>query len=191
MMDRLAALIVDESQWLPVSMGLALVVTAVLLGRRRDSQQPPRVRVLGAMNLFFGLMIGTMAIGHLLAVSTKLQSGTLRGSALLLYPIGVVLAAPSWLLARHACRMLAGGVAHERTSLKLNAWLGTTLLVLGLHNLPLVAPALLNIGYDLHSRRAVGWAIVGLAIAMNVGLFIGAVIFMASGQTFEQFRGLE
>jgi hypothetical protein len=52
-------------------------------------------------------------------------------------------------------------------------------------------PALFNIGYRPHSRRLVGWAIVGMAVVVNVGLFIGSVIFLASGQSFEQFRGIE
>jgi hypothetical protein len=79
---------------------------------------------------------------------------------------------------------------HKRATLLLNGWLALTLLVLGPHNLPLAAPAFFNVGYQLHSRRAVGWAIVGAAIAVNVGLFIGSLIFLASGQSFEQFRGM-
>jgi hypothetical protein len=30
-----------------------------------------------------------------------------------------------------------------------------------------------------------------MAVIVNVGLFVGALLFLASGQTFEQFRGLE
>jgi len=66
-----------------------------------------------------------------------------------------------------------------------------TLLALGLHNLPLAAPAFLNISYHLHSGRVVGWAIVGMAVVVNVGLFIGSVIFLASGQSFEQFSRIQ
>jgi len=46
-------------------------------------------------------------------------------------------------------------------------------------------------GYHLHSRRVVGWAIVSMAVVVNLGLFIGSLIFLASGQSFEQFRGIE
>lgn len=42
----------------------------------------------------------------------------------------------------------------------------------------------------VHARRAVGWAIVGLAAVVNVGLFVGSVIFFLSGQSFEQFQGM-
>jgi hypothetical protein len=141
------------------------------------------------MNLFFGVMIGIMALGHLLAVTTKFASGTLEGSASLLYVIGCALAVPSWWLIHRTRVQLASGDDHARATLGLNAWLTVTLLVMGLHNLPLAASGFLNIGYHLHSRRAVGWAIVGIAVVVNVALFIGSVIFMTSGQSFEEFRG--
>jgi hypothetical protein len=30
-----------------------------------------------------------------------------------------------------------------------------------------------------------------MAVVVNVGLFIGSLMFLASGQSFEQFRGIE
>ncbi len=191
MINQLVAFIVDEGKWLTASMGLALLAVAILLYRRRHSDFPTRRRVLAAMNLFFGVTIGTMAFGHLLAVTTRLALGTLEGSIPVLYVIGAVLAAPSWSLIYHTRRALASGDERGRATLVLNAWLALTLLALGIHNLPLAAPAFFNIGYHLHSRRVVGWAIVGLAVVFNVGLFIGSLIFLASGQSFEQFRGIE
>ena len=71
----------------------------------------------------------------------------------------------------------------------LNAWLAITLLLLGLPNLPLTIPAILNVAYDRHAGRPLGWVIVGLAGVFNVALLIGALLFMASGQSFEQFGG--
>ncbi len=190
MIDQLVALIVDESKWLTASMGFALLAFTILLYRHRHLDLPVRRRVLAAMNLFFGVTIGTMAFGHLLAVTTKLALGTLEGSILVFYVIGTVLAVPSWWIIRHTRRVLASD-DYGRTTLVLNAWLAITLLAFGIHNLPLAAPAFFNIGYHLHSRRVVGWAIVSLAVAVNVGLFIGSLIFLASGQSFEQFRGIE
>ena len=76
------------------------------------------------------------------------------------------------------------------TALRLNTALALALLVLGLHNLPLAAPALLNIGYQLHARPAAGRVILGLAVLVNLGLFIGSVLFFASGQSFEQLSGM-
>jgi hypothetical protein len=98
MLDRVVAFIVDESKWLTASLGSALLAVAVLLDRHRHADLPGRCRVLAAMNLFFGVTIGAMAFGHLLAV---------------------------------------------------------------------------------------------IAAVVNVGLFIGSLIFLASGQSFEQFRGLQ
>ncbi len=189
-MNQLVALIVDEGKWLTASMGLALLAVALLLYRHRRADVSSRRRVAAAMSLFFGVTIGTMAFGHLLAVTTKLAMGTLVGPLPLLSAIGVALAAPSWWLIYHASRRLTskdGG----RATLVLNGWLATTLLALGVHNLPLAAPGFLNITYDLHSRRGVGWAVASMAVVVNAGLFIGSLIFLASGQSFEQFKELE
>lgn len=151
MIGRLVALIVDESKWLTASMGLALLAVTILLYRYRHSELPGRRRVLAAMNLFFGVMIGTMAFGHLLAVTTKLALGRLEGSVMVFYLIGTVLAVPSWWLIFHTRRVLADD-NHGRATLVLTAWLAITLLALGVHNLPLAAPAFLNIGYHLQRR---------------------------------------
>lgn len=190
MLDQLVALVVDESKWLTASMGSALLAVTVLLYRHRHSDLPGRRRVLAAMNLFFGVTIGAMAFGHLLAVTTKLALGTLEGSVPVFYLIGIALAVPSWWLIYQTRRVLTRD-GHGRATLGLNAWLAITLLGLGIHNLPLAAPGLLNIWYHLHSGRVVGRAIVAMAVVVNVGLFIGSLIFMASGQSFEQFRGIQ
>ena len=186
MINQLAALIVDESKWLTASLGVAFLAVTMLLYCHRHSDLLARRKIFAAMNLFFAATIGTMAFGHLLAVSTKLALGTLEGSILVFYLIGTALAVPSWSLIHHSGGVLTSD-QHGRATLILNAWLAITLLALGVHNLPLAAPAFFNIGYHLHSRRAVGWAIVSLAIIVNVGLFIGSLIFLASGRSFEEF----
>jgi hypothetical protein len=188
-MNQLVALIVDESKWLAVSMCLAVLAVAVMLWRRRRADISSRRRIAAAMSLFFA--VTTMAFGHLLAVTTKLAVGTLAGSAVAFYAIGVALAAPSWWLAFHAPGILYRGDHGRRTTLVLNGWLTLTLVALGVHNLPLAMPGLLNIAYQLHSRRAVGWVVASVAAVLNAGLFVGSLIFLASGQSFEQFKGLE
>jgi hypothetical protein len=191
MLNHLLSLIVDESKWLTSSMGIAFLAVAILLYRCRQLDLPVRHRVLAAMNLFFGVMVGTMAFGHLLAVTTKQIMGTLEGSRLVFFLIGIALAVPSWWLIYHSTRVLASSGKNGRATVALNLWLAITLLTLGIHNLPLAAPAFFNIGYQMQSRRVLGWAIVGLAVVLNVGLFIGSLIFLASGQSFEQFKGIE
>lgn len=185
-MDSLLAFLLDEGKWLPASMGLALLSTTVVFIRHRGLST--RSRITAAMNLFFGVTIATMAFGHLLAVTIKLVMGTLKGPAPGFYLIGIVLAVPSWLLIYHTRRLLAPN-SHGRSTVVINAWLAITLIALGIHNLPLAAPAFVNIGYQLHSRPLMGWAIVSVAVVINAALFIASLIFLASGQSFEQFRG--
>lgn len=186
-MDRLVELIEDESKWPAVSMGIALLAVIVLLVRHRRSATSRRRVTLAAMSLFFGIMIGTMAFGHSLAVTTKLISGTLEGSVPVFYAIGIALAAPSWWLAVHTRRVLDPNVDHGRRTLALHIWLTLTLVAMGIHNLPIAALGLLNIGYHLHSRRVVGRVIVAIAVIVMVAMFVGSVIFLASGQSFEEF----
>lgn len=70
-------------------MALALAAVALLVKRYRGQSRPPHRRLaLAAMSLFFGVTIGTMAFGHLLAVSVKLVMGTLAGTVVTLYAMG-------------------------------------------------------------------------------------------------------
>lgn len=187
--DQWIALIVDESKWLAMSMSAAMICVALHQLRLRRSDLPGPRRVLAAMNLFFAVTIGVMAFGHLLAVTTKYLVGTLEGAASVFYLIGMALAGPSWWLIYHSLRSSVSGDGPGHKTLFLNAWLAITLLALGLHNLPLAAPGFLNIGYQVNSHRVVGWCILVLAVLVNLGLFVGSWIFLASGQSFEQFRG--
>ncbi len=180
----------DEGKWLFASMLLSLVVVAWAIARHRRVL-PARSQILLAMNVFWGCTIGTMAFGHLLAVTIKLMQGTLRGSWLLLYPLGLVLAIPAWWLAVRAARYVREEDRFGKRLALLNAGLGISLLALGLPNLPLALPATWNLAYQFHTRRAVGWTIVTVAVAANVALLVGSFVFLASGQTFEQFQGLE
>ena len=191
MFDRLVALIVDESKWLTLSMTVAGVGIALII-RHRAATLPVRHRIMAAMNFAAGATIGTMAIGHLLAVATKLALGTLReGSLLVFLAIGIGLLVPSWMVTLHTRKLLGPSDESRGTTVLLNAWLAITLLALGLHNLPLAAPALFTIAYRVHSGRLLGWAIASLAVAFNVGLFAASLVFLANGQSFEQFSGIE
>ena len=190
MLESLVALIVDESKWLTASMAVALLAVTVLLRLRHGMRVPSRLRISAAMNLFWGVTIGIMACGHLLAITTKLLVGSLVGSTAAFYAIGVALAVPSWWLVHYTWRMFTSTDVPGRMTLILNGWLATTILVLGIHNLALAVPALCNIGHQLHSRRLVGWAMVSLAVVVNLALFIGSLVFLVSGRSFEQFSGL-
>lgn len=189
MTERIASLIVDEGKWLTISMTIAAIAAALLLARFHSSALPQRRLVMAAMNLFAGVTIATMGFGHLLAVTTRLRMGTLEGSPAILYPIGIAVVVPAGLTVWHTRALLADGLPARTVAL--NGWLAATLVILGLHNLPLAAPSLLNICYSLHTRRAVGLAIVSAALVFNVALFIGSVVFFLSGESFEQFTGIK
>lgn len=177
MANRLAAFIIGEGNWLPVAMAIALATAAVRWLRR--SGRITRDRIMEAMNLFVGVTLMVMGIGHLLAVTTKLQQGTLNGSPGLLYLIGAMVLIPAAMIVLNANRAVAAS---------LNGWMAAALVVLGLVNIPLAIPALLNIAYSRHSRPRTGWLIVIASVLINLGLFTGGMMFMLSGaRTFEEF----
>jgi len=181
----MAAFVTGEGNWLPLAMGTAFIAIGVLFFAVKDTAIAQRQLILSLMNLFTGVMLLVMGTGHLLAVTTKLLQGTLRGSAPLFFAIGIALVVPASLIVRHTRAILAA--ADARSTVVFNAWMAITLAVLGIVNLPLAVPAVCNIGYTLHQRRWVGWAIVAVDAVACIGLFIGGLIFLASGQTFEEF----
>ena len=177
MSSQLAAFITGEGNWLPLAMALALAAVIATWPRQRD--RIARDRVLTAMNLFVGTMLAVMGLGHLLAVTIKLGQATLEGSPLLLYPIGIAIVIPATLIVLRSTRANAMG---------LNAWMAVTLVVLGLINVPLAIPALLNLAYARHTRPVTGSLIVAAFVLVNLGLFAGGTMFMLSGaRTFEEF----
>lgn len=180
MSDRVAAFIVGEGNWLPLAMALALAAVAVPW--MRHSRLAVRDRVMEAMNLFVGATLLVMGIGHLLAVTTKLLQHTLIGSPALLYAIGIAIVVPSSLL---------GVNANGAKAAVFNGWMAATLVALGLINIPLAIPAVLNIAYSRHSRAGTGVALVAAFVLVNLGLFAGGMLFMLSGaRTFEEFSRL-
>jgi hypothetical protein len=177
---RLAAFITGEGNWLPIAMGIALAT--VVVQWLRHSRLITRDRIMEAMNLFVGVTLVVMGIGHLLAVTTKQLQGTLNGSPALLYLIGAMVLIPATLIVLNANRVKAAS---------LNGWMAAALVVLGLVNIPLAIPALLNIAYSKHSRPRTGWLIVIASVLINFGLFTGGMMFMLSGaRTFEEFTRL-
>ncbi len=189
MVEKIVVLVLDESKWLAAAMLLSLIAVLVLAVRQRQQSLSTRAKIIAAMNLFYGGMIGFMSFGHLLAVTVKVFHGTLAGSPWILYPLGIVLLMPAWWLVIGATRSASFEQPQQGKLAALNAWLGISLLALGFHNLPLAGPAALNIAYLFHSRQIVGWAIISVAAAAMLALFIASLVFLASGQSFEQFRG--
>lgn len=191
MTERIVVLLLDESKWLTLSMLLAIIAVLVRLKKQYRKSTPQRRMILEAMNLFSGYMVGTMSFGHLLAVTVKQVLGTLEGSVLILYPLGFVLAVPSWWMVFRIGKFLDEEERWKKRITVLNTWLILALLAVGPHNVPLALPAAFSIAYQFHSGRAVGWAIVAAEIVLILGLFAGSVVFFISGQNFEQFKGMQ
>jgi hypothetical protein len=188
MKNQIIQLILAENKWLFTAMLVSAIVVLSVMTRRRRQALSRELEILRAMNLFFGCTIGIMSFGHLLAVTVKLSMGQLDGSLWFLYPLGLFLMIPAWWLAGRVTRFVTHEPKWRKGTAVLNAWLGIGLVALGFHNLPLAIPAAFNIAYAYYSAPAVRWTIVTIAVIANVALFIGATIFMASGQSFEQFQ---
>ena len=167
---------------------MLLAGLAVITTQSRVMKMSPRREVIRAMNVFYGSMIGTMAFGHLLAVTIRMVQGTLQGSLLILYPLGFALAIPAWLLATRVKQYVMREDRYGGRMVLLNGWLALFLLGMGLHNFPLAAPALLNVAYQFHRRPFIGMGIVTVSVAANIALFIGSIVFLGTGLSFEQFQ---
>jgi hypothetical protein len=150
MSDGLAAFVVGEGNWLPLAMGTALIAAGRLYFSSPARTVTRRRRILAVMNLFTGVMLLVMGSGHLLAVSTKLLQGTLRGSALIFYPIGLAIVAPAWLITRHTPRILSAD--DTRTTVRLQMWMAITLGGLH-HRLRAAQTALGGMGDRDHRHR--------------------------------------
>jgi len=183
-------LVLDEANWMPFAMVVSVIAVAVIVRRCRRQGVPQRASTQCGLDLFYGSMLGIMASGHLLAVTVKGVQGLLEGSPWFLYSFGLALALPAWWLVVAGGRLRSTQGPTRRTPLALNAWLGMMLMALGLQNWPLAVPSVLNIAYRFHVRPATGLALVTVASVGYLVLFGGALVFLASGQTFEQFQGM-
>jgi hypothetical protein len=181
--------ILDEGKWIATAMLLSGVLVGVQ-ARRRGSLLESRLWILWALNAYYSTTIAILAFGHVLAVTIRFFQGSLRGSPWQMYLIGVALAVPSWWMMLRVGSYVGNENRWRRRMTLLNGGLGAVLMVTGLHNLPLVLPAILNLAYQHSSRPAIRRIIVGLNLTIVVLLFLGALIFMANGRSFEEFRGM-
>ena len=137
-------LLLNEALWFPAATLIALLAATALLVSTRTQSVAKRTRATLALNLFYGVLIGIMGVGHLLAVSIKTVAGTLPAStnAWLVFPLGFALAVPAWWLVVTVRALKRSEKAARATALGLNLWLGLILLIPAG---PLAAPAALNL----------------------------------------------
>lgn len=193
MLDSIVRELTNESRWLAAAM-LVAALCAVRVFLRLQRGRPRERALHAALNVLYGVMMGIMGTGHVLGVALYQMEGKLSSPAWLLYPLGVALAVPGWILGARGSHWLREREADDRggrLALLANAWLALFLLALGPHNLPLALPGLLNVAFELTSRRRLGWLLLASGITTQAVLFVGSLVFFASGQSFEDFRGLE
>jgi hypothetical protein len=164
------AALLSPATWMQAGFALAVVTVALTIRRQLRDGAARRAIVLAAMHRFYGCVIGAMATGHIVAVALKMGLGTLPDTTSpLALPLGVAMAVPAWWLAIAAPRFGAG----TPTSLVLNGVLAVLFLALGT-SAPLAIPAVLNLVYQRHARRAVGVAAAALAGAGFVAMFVAS-----------------
>jgi hypothetical protein len=91
-------LLLSEDSWFPVAAAIAVLGLAWPCFAWRG--QPIPVAVRAGVCLFFGLYIGVMGIGHLVAVTIRTVLGTLPPDARpsRVFLIGFALTIPTWAL---------------------------------------------------------------------------------------------
>lgn len=149
-------LLLSPSLWFPAA--IASGATTVFVSRSR-------LDAAGAMNRFYGVVVGVMAFGHVQAIVLKLAMGTLSPTtSWFAIPLGFVLGVPAWWLAVRP--------ASERMTLVLNSWLAGALVALGT-SAALAVPAALNLGYGFHRTRAfVVTTIVVYVVMLTASFFV-------------------
>ncbi len=186
--DQIAQLIIDESKWLAFSLLLAALGSVITLYQRKSATRDRKIDM--TLNLLFGITIGTMAFGHLLAVTTKLWLGTLEGSIPLLYALGFSIGVPSWWLLYCEWSNSEDEV-DKKKMMGLNFWTAATLMVLGTHNLPLALPGFINVARNIESEWIPKKALLWTSLLIFMFLLVGSIIFMMNGQSFEEFSGMD
>ena len=134
----------DEVLWFPMAIAAALIAVIALITKQWNLKIPKRTKVACSLNLFYGVAIGIMGIGHLLAVTSKSILGTLLPNTNLWFviPLGFALVIPAWWLVATVGGLTRDEKSARHKAIGLNAWLGLVLLVLAG---PLAAPAAVNV----------------------------------------------
>ena len=179
-------LLLDESKWFAFSLAVAAIGSTIAVYVKSSAISSYRRTEL-ITHLLFGITIGTMAFGHLLAITIKLWLGTLEGSIPLLYLLGFAIGIPSWLLIYKELQK----TETKNSVLVLNLWVATTLLTAGLTNIPLAIPGFLNAIRKVSKRKEVKIILLWAVVIIYIFLLIGSINFAMSGGSFEDFSGMD
>lgn len=153
-------LLLDEEFWLLVATAAGVLAAAAVFvaGWRRTLSK--RLVIATSLNAFFGLWIGLMGTGHLLAVTTKAILGTLPPTTHLwtAIPFGFAIAVPGWWLVARLGPLMKSEATATRQAVWLNAWLAVVLVVPAL---PLVIPPVLNLAMLTYANKSARRTFVG------------------------------
>ncbi len=145
------SVLLNEDLWFPTSVVIGLMTTVVFISSKRAAVPAISTRFMCGLNLFYGVLIGIMGFGHLLAVTIHLAQRTLPATTNLwfVYPLGIGLALPAWGLVATVQGLTRGERAARTRAIGLNVWLGLVLLVPAG---PMAGPAVLNIAMLARTR---------------------------------------
>jgi hypothetical protein len=132
--------ILNEDLWFPSATGVALLVVTGLILRCRPRGLSTTTMLACGLNLFYGVLIGFMGFGHLLAVTIMTIMGTLPVSTnpWFVFPLGFALVIPAWWLVGSVKGLSKNRRSVWHRAIALNACLGALLLPLAG---PLATPA--------------------------------------------------
>jgi hypothetical protein len=141
------SLVLNGKVWFVAALALALVAW-VVRARRLGSGAPMGVKVAYGTNLFYGLILSVMGVGHLTGVTIRTLGGALRVNTdahkMYLFALGLALVVPAGWLAATAGALARDAKSAVVRAMALNAWLGFVLAASG-PSWPLATLAGLNV----------------------------------------------
>jgi hypothetical protein len=160
--------LLDPGLWFVTGfLGAALGVMLLRAGPLRTERR---------LNLAYGIFLGTMGLGHLVAVAIKSALGTLPATtSWMVWPLGFALAVPSFWIAVNALRLPRDEAGFGRQLVALDAGLVLLLVSLG-PSAVLGIPALLNLGYRFSTGTTARAAITAVSCAGYLALLAAFLV---------------
>ncbi len=124
-------LLLSDDAWALFAGISGLVAVGCLVAMTRARPIPVGRLIASSLNLFYGVAIGILGTGHLVAVGTKTLLGTLPPNIRLWFalPFGFAVAVPVWCLVASVARLTEAAPTARRRAMGFNAWLAVVLAV--------------------------------------------------------------
>lgn len=169
--------LLNGSRWFQtgvVAGGLLIGASMLRAGRG----QSPRETLLRRLHLFYAAVIALQAVGHMVAVTIRSNSGTLTTTTPLagLYGIGLIYLLPSLALVAFVWRDNLDNPASKRRVMIVDLFLAVALLV-AIFPGPLAIPAIFNIVALRRDTRKAARVVVTATIAVYAAMFVASFFF--------------